>query len=106
MSLQAKQVNNVISAPLRDVFVKHGLQHTHCLYLQHRHHAVKEGETVVKANGTAHVMGKKAADDIASFGNNIVPTIWMTCGGEVVPWSLLWSLRGKLLQHIDANRFR
>lgn len=88
LSWQAKQVDNVISGPLRDVFVKHGLQDTHCLYLQHRHHAVKEGEAVVKVNGTAHVMGKKAVDDIASFGNKIVPATWMTCGGKVIPMEL------------------
>lgn len=56
-----------------------------CLYLQHRHHSVGADEAVVKVEGTAHLMDEQAMKDIISFGNQVVPTTWMTSGDRVLP---------------------
>lgn len=58
---------------------------SHCLYLQHRHHHIRDGEAVVKVEGTAHLMDEQAMKDIHSFGNKILPTTWMSSKGEIVP---------------------
>ncbi|KAM4066068.1 3-hydroxybutyryl-CoA dehydratase [Hirsutella rhossiliensis] len=85
MSRQALSVDDVINGPIRDVFLKHATHHAFCLYLQHRHHTVAANEAVVKVEGTAHLMDDQAMKDIASFGNKVVPTTWMTSGGKVLP---------------------
>ena len=78
-------VDDVINGPIRDVFLKHAAHLTFCLYLQHRHHAISPDEAIVKVEGTAHLMDSKAVKEIASFGNTIVPTTWMTSGGKMLP---------------------
>ncbi|EHK25425.1 uncharacterized protein TRIVIDRAFT_198390 [Trichoderma virens Gv29-8] len=85
---QAPFVDDTINGPIRDVFIKHGVQDIFCLYLQHRHHTIDEGQAVVKVNGTAHLMNGQAMNDIVAFGNKIVPTTWMTSGDEVIPMEL------------------
>ncbi|UKZ75284.1 hypothetical protein TrVFT333_002960 [Trichoderma virens FT-333] len=66
---QAPFVDDTINGPIRDVFIKHGVQDIFCLYLQHRHHTIDEGQVVVKVNGTAHLMNGQAMNDIVAFGN-------------------------------------
>lgn len=78
-------VDDVINGPIRGVFLKHAAHLTFCLYLQYRHHAISPDEVIVKVEGTAHLMNSKAVKEIASFGNTIVPTTWMTSGGKVLP---------------------
>ena len=73
------------SIRLREVFLKHGANLTHCLYLQHRHHTVGADEAIVKVNGTAHLMNGKAVKDIVSFGNKIVLVTCKTAEGKVHP---------------------
>ncbi|CAD6447778.1 e4d5ba55-7e96-4408-bfa6-a455d9d763fb [Sclerotinia trifoliorum] len=75
---QAEHINNVIEGPLRDIFIKYGVQNTFTLYLQHRHHQVHENEAVVKVHSTAHLMNDEEIKDIEEMGNKIVPTTWMS----------------------------
>lgn len=82
---QGPAINAIINGPIRDVFLKHVMHVTHCLYLQHRHHYIRDQEAVVKVEGTAHLMDAQAMKDIYSFGNKIVPTTWMSAKDEVVP---------------------
>lgn len=83
--LQASFVDDAISGPIRDVFLKHASQHSLCLYLQRRHHTVSVGEAIVKVEGTAHLMSRQAVEDIVSLGNKLVPTTWMASGDKVLP---------------------
>jgi hypothetical protein len=53
--LRVKEVDGLISGPIRDISLKHGAHKNHCLYLQHQHHRIGAGEAVVKVNGTTHV---------------------------------------------------
>lgn len=85
ISREAPFVDNVINGPIRDVFLKHAAHLTLCLYLQHRHHTVGTNEAIIKVEGTAHLMDDKAVEDVASFGNKIVPTTWMASSGKVLP---------------------
>ncbi|KAF3310518.1 hypothetical protein TWF173_009405 [Orbilia oligospora] len=78
-------MEDIINGPIRDVFISHAANVAFCLYLQHRHHTVGAGEAVVKVNGTAHLMDDDNIKNIVSFGNKVVPTTWMTSGGEVIP---------------------
>lgn len=82
---EAAGIDQVINGPIRDVFLKHVAHLTHCLYLQHRHHHCEDNEAIVKVEGTAHLMDGAARDEIYSFGNSILPTTWMTNGGQVEP---------------------
>ncbi|OJD10464.1 hypothetical protein ACJ73_09784 [Blastomyces percursus] len=52
---------------------------------EHRHHIVNAKEAIVKVEGTAHLMDSQAVNDIVSFGNLVVPTTWMTSGGQLHP---------------------
>jgi hypothetical protein len=83
--VQALSVDDIINSPIRDVFLKHGAHIALCLYLQYRHYTVSADEAVVKVEGTAYLMNSQAVKDIISFGNKVVPTTWMTSGGEVLP---------------------
>jgi len=85
VSRQAPSVEAIINGPIRDVFLKHAADTVFCLYLVHRHHSVKADETIVKVEGTAHVMNSQVIEGIVSIGNKIVPTTWMTSGGQVLP---------------------
>ena len=38
-----------------------------------------------KVEGTAHLMDDLALRDVVSFGNEVVPTTWMTSEGELLP---------------------
>ncbi|EPE06694.1 3-hydroxybutyryl- dehydratase [Ophiostoma piceae UAMH 11346] len=85
ISRQVPSMNDTINGPIRDVFLKHGAYVTYCLYLQHRHHSINLDTTVVKVEGTAHVMDDQAISDIVSFGNKVAPTTWMTSGDSILP---------------------
>ncbi|KAM0800333.1 hypothetical protein BDR22DRAFT_806374, partial [Usnea florida] len=85
ISRQLSSTDDIISGPIREVFLKHAAHHTLCLYLQHRHHTVGAGQAVVKVEGTAHLMAAQAMEDIISFGNKIVPSTWMATGDTVLP---------------------
>lgn len=82
---QALNVKDLLNGPLRDVFLKHGIENAFCPYLQHAHHSINIGEAVVKVEGTAHVMDQSNLQELASFGNRIAPTTWMTKGDKVLP---------------------
>ena len=84
-SIKLSSTDDIISGPIREVFLKHAAHHTLCLYLQHRHHTVDAGQAVVKVEGTAHLMAAQAMEDIISFGNKIVPSTWMAMGDTVLP---------------------
>jgi hypothetical protein len=75
--LQTQQVNDLMEGPLRDVFLKYGVEKTFSLCLQHRHHELRDSEVIVRVNGTAHLMDKNEMDDIVSMSNSIVPTTWL-----------------------------
>lgn len=92
VSCQALSVDDIVNGPVRNVFLKYAVHTTFCLYLMHRHHSVKADETVVKVEGTAHMMNSQTIKDIASFGNKVVPTIWMTSGGQVLPMEAVMSV--------------
>ncbi|KAM3444755.1 hypothetical protein NHJ13734_001105 [Beauveria thailandica] len=68
-SRQTLSIDAIINGPIREVFLKHGAHVLFCLYLQHRHHSVGADEAIVKVEGTAHLMDKRAIEDIISFGN-------------------------------------
>ncbi|KAJ6780651.1 hypothetical protein PWT90_01747 [Aphanocladium album] len=78
-------VNDVINGPIRDLFLKYASDAVFCLYLQHRHHKLSEGEKIVKVGGTAHLMDGQQMKDVERFGNKIVPTTWMTSDGTAIP---------------------
>lgn len=78
----------LITGPIRDVFIKHDAHRDFCLYLQHRHHQVNEGEAIVKVKGTAYLANDDQMKDFLSLGNKIVPMTWMTTAQEVVPMEL------------------
>ncbi len=82
---QAPSIDGIINGPIRDVFLKHGAHALFCLYLQHRHHTVGADEAVVKVEGTAHLIDGQAMKDIISFGNEVLPTTWMTSSDKVLP---------------------
>ncbi|KAJ9634517.1 hypothetical protein H2199_008974 [Coniosporium tulheliwenetii] len=82
---KALSADNIINGPIRDVFVNHNAHQSFWLYVQHGHHTVGSNETVVKVNGTAHMMDTHAVEAIISFGNKVVPTTWMASGGEMRP---------------------
>ena len=84
-SIKLASLDDVISGPIREVFLKHAAHLTLCLYLQHRHHTVGTGEAIVKVEGTAHLMDAQAMKDIVSFGNKIVPSTWMATSDTVLP---------------------
>ncbi|KAK3377208.1 hypothetical protein B0T24DRAFT_665988 [Lasiosphaeria ovina] len=81
--IQASDVDELISGPVRDVFIRHEAEKAFALYLSHRHHQVAAGKAVVKVNGTAHLMGTQDMQDIEAVGNKIVPTTWM--GSAMLP---------------------
>lgn len=82
---QALNINDVLNGPLKDVFLKYGVENDFCPYLQHAHHNIESGEAVVKVEGTAHVMDQSNLQELASFGNKITPTTWMTSGNKILP---------------------
>jgi hypothetical protein len=57
-----------------EVFLKHAVHITLCLYLQHCHHTISADEAVVKVEGMAHVMDRRTEDDLESLRNKVVPT--------------------------------
>ena len=87
-SIQASSVDHIINGPIREVFFKHTAHLTVCLYLQHRHHTVGAGETIVKVEGTAHLMDGEAIEDIVSFGNKVVPSTRVAAGDAVLPMEI------------------
>lgn len=60
------------------MFLKHGCEKQFCIFLQHAHHFLSDGETVVKVAGTAHVMDDGIVNEIKTLGNQVVPTTWMS----------------------------
>ncbi|GAM89006.1 hypothetical protein ANO11243_070400 [Dothideomycetidae sp. 11243] len=85
ISRQADFVDDLISGPLRDVFLKHDVHRKFSLFLQHRHHNVDAGCAIVKVDGTAHLMDEKDMNDIVSFGNKIIPATWMASSSGISP---------------------
>ncbi|KAL2059742.1 hypothetical protein VTL71DRAFT_10234 [Oculimacula yallundae] len=80
---QTENIDELIRGPIRDVFLRHGVQDMLTLYLQHRHHTVLENEAVIKVQGTAHLMNQDEMNDIQGIGNKVVPTTWM--GPNLLP---------------------
>ena len=80
-----QNVIDIINGPIRDAFLKHAVHNAFCLYLQHHHHAIAAQETVVKVNGTAHLMHNEDIKDITSCDNKVLPTTWMTTGDKLLP---------------------
>lgn len=80
--------DHLLNGPIRDVFLKHGCEDAFCLILQHAHHHIKDGEAIVRVNGTGHLMGQQAMDDVASCNNKIVPAAWMTSTAGIAPMEL------------------
>ncbi|KAM0256275.1 hypothetical protein ACHAPA_012225 [Fusarium lateritium] len=77
--------NEILSGPVRDVFLKHSPELLFSAYLQHAHHTLRDGEAVVKVEGTAHVMADQDIQGLVSFGNKVIPSTWMTIDGKVLP---------------------
>ncbi|KAL2060465.1 hypothetical protein VTL71DRAFT_9496 [Oculimacula yallundae] len=90
ISRQSPSIEKIMNGPIRDVFLKHAANVAFCLYLQHRHHAIGVDDAIVKVEGTAHLMDSQAVKVIASLGNKVVPTTWMTSisRGQVLPMEL------------------
>lgn len=60
------------------MFLKHGCEKQFCIFLQHAHHQLQDGETIVKVAGTAHVMDDETVNEIKALGNQVVPSTWMS----------------------------
>ena len=45
---QAHHIDEIVSGPVRDVFIRHNAQRVFSLYLSHRHHQVAREEAVAK----------------------------------------------------------
>lgn len=87
--------DDILSGPIRDVFLKHDCEAQFCVQLQHAHHLVGEDEAMVKVAGTAHRMDNETLQAIKALGNQIAATSWMSSGaGGFLPmeFSVLDSL--------------
>ena len=67
------------------MFLKHNVQDVFCLYLQHGHHKIEQHQAIEKVGGTAHVMNDAEISDIERFGDQVVPSTWMSTQGGMLP---------------------
>lgn len=80
--------DGLLDGPIKDLSIKHGVEHDYCLYLQHRHHTLAANEVIAKVEGTGHKMLAQTVDEIRTFGNKIATTTWMSRNSKMLPMEL------------------